>query len=123
MEYLKCKCGDLTHESDMVVKLDSQAIRKRDSFKYLGSNREIDEDVMRRIDAWWLKWRLASKVLYDKKVSPKLKECWPVKNSHIQTLKVTKMRILEMDFDGRQDVESEMRRCTNVPVQRCEKLT
>ncbi|XP_047260363.1 uncharacterized protein LOC124893397, partial [Capsicum annuum] len=51
----------------------------------------------------WLKWRLASKILRDKKVSPKLKgkfyrvtvrpamlyrtECWPVKNSPVQKLK------------------------------------
>ncbi|KAF3613932.1 putative pre-mRNA-processing factor 6-like [Capsicum annuum] len=76
-EYLKYTFSDLTHDPDVVMKLDSQAIRKRDSFKYIGSmiqeNREIDEDVMYRIDGGWLKWRLALGVLYDKKVSPKLK--------------------------------------------------
>ncbi|XP_047251473.1 uncharacterized protein LOC124886640 [Capsicum annuum] len=40
-------------EADVVVKLDSQAIQKREIFKYLGSmiqgNDEIEEDVMHRI--------------------------------------------------------------------------
>lgn len=62
---------------------------------------------MHRISARWLKWRLASRVLW---VLPKLKvkfyrmvvrpailygvECCPVKNSHIQKLKVADMRML-----------------------------
>ncbi|KAJ8550900.1 hypothetical protein K7X08_000270 [Anisodus acutangulus] len=57
-----------------------------------------------------MKWRLASGVLCDKKVSPKLKgkfyrvvvrptmlyeaECCPVKTSHIQKMKVEEMRML-----------------------------
>ncbi|KAF3651799.1 hypothetical protein FXO37_17836 [Capsicum annuum] len=74
-------------------------------------NGEIGEDVTHRIRAEWLKLRLASRVLCDKKVPLKLKskfyrvvvrlamlyeaECWPVKNSHIQKLKVTEMRMLQ----------------------------
>ncbi|KAM3301760.1 hypothetical protein P3S67_016262 [Capsicum chacoense] len=72
-------------------------------------NGEIDEDVSHRIGGW-MKWKLASGVLYDRKVPPKLKgkfyrvavrpvilygaECWSVKNFHIQKLKVTEMRML-----------------------------
>ncbi|KAF3622449.1 putative glycerol-3-phosphate dehydrogenase [NAD(+)]-like isoform X1 [Capsicum annuum] len=57
-----------------------------------------------------MKWKLASGVLCDKKVPPKFKgkfyrvvvrpamlygaECWPVKNSHIQKMKVAEMRML-----------------------------
>ncbi|KAM3395287.1 hypothetical protein P3S68_004292 [Capsicum galapagoense] len=57
-----------------------------------------------------MKWKLASGVLCDKKVPPKPKgkfyrvvvrpamlygaECWPVKNSHIQKMKVAEMRML-----------------------------
>ncbi|KAF3671399.1 putative pre-mRNA-processing factor 6-like [Capsicum annuum] len=71
---------------------------------------EIDEDVSHRIGAGWMKWKLASGMLCDKKVPPKLKgkfykvavrptmlygaECWPVKNSYMQNLKVAEMRML-----------------------------
>ncbi|XP_070031549.1 uncharacterized protein, partial [Nicotiana tomentosiformis] len=71
---------------------------------------EIDEDVTHRIGAGWMKWRLASGVLCDKKVLPKLKgkfykvvvrptmlydaECWPVKIAHVQKMKVAEMRLL-----------------------------
>ncbi|PHT52732.1 Brefeldin A-inhibited guanine nucleotide-exchange protein 5 [Capsicum baccatum] len=113
-EYLECKFNDVRLEDEVVVKLGSQVVCKRDSFKYLGSviqgNGEIDEDVSHRIGAGWMKWKLASGVLCDKKVPPKLKgkfyrvvvrpamlygaECWPVKNSHIQKMKVAEMRML-----------------------------
>ncbi|KAF3657800.1 Telomere repeat-binding factor 1 [Capsicum annuum] len=87
---------------------------ERDSFKYLGfiiqGNGEIDEDVTYRIGAGWLKWRLTSGVLCDKKVPSKLTgkfykvavrsamlygaECWSLKDSHIQKLKVVEIRML-----------------------------
>ncbi|KAM3237471.1 hypothetical protein P3L10_012500 [Capsicum annuum] len=82
----------------------------RTSFKSYRFFNEIDEDVSHRIGAGWMKWKLASGVLCDKKVPPKLKgkfyrvvvrpallygaECWPVKNSHIQRMKVAEMRML-----------------------------
>ncbi|PHT57287.1 hypothetical protein CQW23_05773 [Capsicum baccatum] len=114
MEYMECKYSDLKQEDEVVVRLDSQDVCKRDSLKYLGSmiqgNDEIDEDVSERIGAGWMKWRLALGVFCDKKVPLMLKgkfykvavrpamlygaECWPVKNSHIQKLKVAEMRIL-----------------------------
>ena len=66
---------------------------------------EIDEDVTHRIGAGWMKWRLASGVLCDKKVPPQLKgkfykvvvrpamlygaEFCPVKVSHVQKMKVS----------------------------------
>ncbi|KAF3643346.1 putative amino acid permease 3-like [Capsicum annuum] len=77
-EYMECKLNGLRQESEVVVRLDSQVVCKRDSFKYLEfmiqGNGEIDEDVSHRIGVEWMKWRLASGVLCDKKVSPKLKE-------------------------------------------------
>ncbi|XP_070040607.1 uncharacterized protein [Nicotiana tomentosiformis] len=98
----------------MEVRLDSQVIPKRESFKYLGSiiqgDGEIDGDVTHRIRVGWMKWRLASGVLCDKNVPPKLKskfyraavrpamlygaECWPVKISHIRKIKVAETRML-----------------------------
>ncbi|XP_019241819.1 PREDICTED: uncharacterized protein LOC109221835 [Nicotiana attenuata] len=75
IEYLECKFSVGTHESEIEVKLDTQVIPKRDSFKYLGSviqgNGEIDEDVTHCVGAWWMKWRLASDVLCDKNVQPR----------------------------------------------------
>ncbi|KAF3683178.1 putative ubiquinol oxidase 1, mitochondrial-like [Capsicum annuum] len=76
-EYLECKFNGLRQEDEVEVRLDSQVVCKKDSFKYLGSmiqwNGEIDEDVSHRIGAGWMKWKLASGVLCDKKVPPKLK--------------------------------------------------
>lgn len=59
----------------------------------------INGDVTHRIGVTWVNWSLASRVLCDKMISPKLNgnscrmmvivmflyrtECWPVKNSHI----------------------------------------
>ncbi|KAF3622002.1 putative pre-mRNA-processing factor 6-like [Capsicum annuum] len=89
-EYVECKFNDVRRENE--------------------SNSEIDEDVSHHIGAGWMKWKLASAVLCDKKVPPKLKgkfyrvvvrpamlygaECWPINNSHIQKMKVAEMRML-----------------------------
>lgn len=52
-EYLEYKFSEVWQLDRVVVKLDSQVIQKRESFKYLGSiiqgNGEIDEDFMHRI--------------------------------------------------------------------------
>ncbi|KAF3634463.1 hypothetical protein FXO38_02596 [Capsicum annuum] len=52
-EYLVCKFNDMRQENEVVVRLDSQGVCKRDNFKYLGSliqgNDVIDEDVFYRI--------------------------------------------------------------------------
>ncbi|XP_047256144.1 uncharacterized protein LOC124888902 [Capsicum annuum] len=64
-------------------------------------NGEIEEDVSKSIRAGWMKWSLASRVFCHKKVLLNLKgnfyrvaKCWPVKNSHIQRLKIAEMRKL-----------------------------
>ncbi|XP_070004146.1 uncharacterized protein [Nicotiana sylvestris] len=129
-------------------------------------NGEINEDVTHRIGVGWTKWRLASGVLCDKNVPLKLKgkfykvvvrptmlyeaECWPVKKSHIQHMKVAEMRMLRWmyghtrldrirnevirDKVGVASVEAKMhearlrwfghvkRRITDAPVRRCERL-
>jgi len=52
-EYLECKFSDVTHKIGVEVRLDTQVIHKRGSFKYLESvmqgNGKIDEDVAHRI--------------------------------------------------------------------------
>nr|XP_016484664.1 PREDICTED: uncharacterized protein LOC107805185 [Nicotiana tabacum] len=82
MEYLECKFSGTTLVVDEDVRLDSQVIPKRESFKYIGfviqGNREIYEVVTHRIGAGWMKWRV---------------ECWPAKNSYIQKMKVAEMRM------------------------------
>ncbi|XP_070002436.1 uncharacterized protein [Nicotiana sylvestris] len=113
MEYLECKFSGTTLVVDEDVRLDSQVIPKRESFKYIGfviqGNREIYEVVTHRIGAGWMKWRFTSGVLCDKNVPPRLKgkfykavvrltmlyrvECWPAKNSYIQKMKVAEMRM------------------------------
>ncbi|KAG5577156.1 hypothetical protein H5410_057290 [Solanum commersonii] len=114
IEYLKCKFNEVTHENVVEVRHGSQVIHKKGYFKYLGtiiqSNRKIDEDITHRISSGWIVRRLASRVLCDKKVPPKIKgqfyrvmvrlamlygaKCWPVKNSHAQKFKVIEMRML-----------------------------
>ncbi|OIT39959.1 histone deacetylase 14 [Nicotiana attenuata] len=169
-EYLEYKFSVESREVGRDVRLGSQVIPKRDSFKYLGSmiqgDREINEDVTHRIGAGWMKWRLASGVLCDKKVPPILKgkfyravvrlamlygaECWPVKNSHIQRMKVAVMRMLrwmcghtKIDKIRNEDIRKKVgvapvddkmrearlrwfghvrRRSLDVPVRRCERL-
>ncbi|XP_075093167.1 uncharacterized protein LOC142177455 [Nicotiana tabacum] len=169
-EYLECKFGAEPTEAGVEVRLDSQVIPKRGSFKYLGSfiqgSGEIDEDVTHRIGVGWMKWRLATGVLCDKKVPLLLKgkfyravvrpamlygtECWPVKISHIQRMKVAEMRMLRWmcghtrkDKIRNEDIREKVgvapmedkmrearlrwfghiqRRNTDAPVRRCERL-
>ncbi|KAF3621262.1 hypothetical protein FXO37_32896 [Capsicum annuum] len=63
---------------EVIVKLDSQVVCKRDMIQ---GNEEIDEDVSHRIRV------VRPAMLYGA-------ECWPVKNSHSQKLKVAEMRML-----------------------------
>ena len=113
-EYLECKFSVELDESSVEVRLAAQIIPKIERFKYLGSvlqgSGDIDSDVIQRIGAAWMKWRLASGVLCDKKVPPKLKgkfyrvvvrpallygvECWPIKKSQVQKMHVAEMRML-----------------------------
>jgi hypothetical protein len=74
---MKCDFSATTQEEGD-VRLDSQVVPKKDTFRYLGSmlqkNEDIDDDVSHRIKASWLKWRQASGVLCDPRVPLKLKD-------------------------------------------------
>jgi hypothetical protein len=76
MEYMKCNFNATT-QAKGDVRLDGQVVPKKDTFRYLGSmlqkNEDIDEDVSHRIKAGWLKLRQASGVLCDARVPLKLK--------------------------------------------------
>jgi hypothetical protein len=75
-EYMKCDFSATTQD-EKDVRLDGQVVHKKDIFRYLRSmlqkDEDIDEDVSHRIKAGWLKWRQASVVLCDPRVSLKLK--------------------------------------------------
>jgi hypothetical protein len=112
-EYMRCDFS-ATRNEEGDVSLDGQVVAKKDTFRYLGSmlqkDDDIDEDVRHRILAGWLKCGQASNVLCDKMVPQKLKgkfyrttirpamlygaECWPTKRRHIQQLSVAEMRML-----------------------------
>nr|XP_016473004.1 PREDICTED: uncharacterized protein LOC107794959 [Nicotiana tabacum] len=102
-EYVECKFSDVMGEVDVEVRLDSQVILKRESFKYSGSiiqgDGEIDEDITRRIRVGWMKWRLASGVLYDKNVPLKLKG-----NFHSAVVRPTILYGAECWYEKRQRV-------------------
>jgi hypothetical protein len=57
-EYMKYDFSATTQEEGD-VRLDGQVVSKKDTFRYLGSmlqkNEDIDEDVSHRIKAGWLK--------------------------------------------------------------------
>jgi len=97
------------------IAIGGAVIPRVERFKYLRSiiqgNWEINEDINQRIiKIGWHKWKNASGVLCDKKIPLRLKErvhrmvirptllynakCWPVKSSHIQRMRVTKMRMV-----------------------------
>jgi hypothetical protein len=112
-EYMKYNFSATTQEEGD-ARLDGQVVPKKDTFRYLGSmlqkDEDIDEDVSHRIKAGWLKWRQASGVLCDPRVPLKLKgkfyrtairlimlyeaECWPTKRRHVQQLSVAEMHML-----------------------------
>ncbi|VFQ71221.1 unnamed protein product [Cuscuta campestris] len=106
-------CGRET-ESEVEVMIDSHLVLKVDKFRYLGSviqtDGELDGDVGHRVGVAWAKWQLASGVLGDPKISPRMKgkfyrsvvrpamlygaECWAVKKSHVRRLHAAEMRML-----------------------------
>ncbi|XP_075096420.1 uncharacterized protein LOC142174513 [Nicotiana tabacum] len=123
-------------EADEDVKLDTQVIARRESFKYLGSiiqkDREIDEDATHRIGAGWMKLRLASGVLCDKnmRVAEMRMLRWMCGHTRLDRIRNEVIQ----DKVGVAPVEAKMsearlrwfghvkRRSTDAPVRRCEGL-
>ncbi|KAG5584745.1 hypothetical protein H5410_045179 [Solanum commersonii] len=138
IEYLGCKFSDALDETDGEVRLATQIIPKKESFKYLGSviqgSGDIDDDVTHRIGVAWRKWRLASRVLCDKKIPHKLKGKFyrvvvrpallsdKIRNEVIRekvrvASVVDKLREVRLRWFGHVK-----RRCADAPVRRCEGL-
>ena len=112
-EYMKCEFSSVRSD-DGDVTLAGRVVPKKESFRYLGSmlqfDGEIDKDDSLRIQAGWVKWRLASGILCERKIPQKLKgkfyrtairpamlygaECWPTKRQHVQKISVAEMRML-----------------------------
>jgi len=96
------------------VTMGGVVVPRVEKFKYLGSivegRGDIDEDISHRIRAGWKKYKKASEVLCDKKISLRLKgrvyrmvvrpallygaECWPIKKTQVQRLMVAEMRMI-----------------------------
>ena len=61
----------------MPIKLNGEELNNVDNFKYLGSvidkDDTIDRDVDLRVQAAWSSWRKLTGVLYDRKISLRLK--------------------------------------------------
>ncbi|PKA63279.1 ubiquitin-protein ligase E3 C [Apostasia shenzhenica] len=76
-EYMKCTFSQERNTYIGDVTIGDQIVKKSERFRYLGSiiqnDGEIDNDVISRIQAGWVKWRNASDVLSDRKISSKIK--------------------------------------------------
>ena len=90
------------------------AIPSARKLRYLGSivtrRGDINEDINHCIRVGWQKWRGASGILCNKKISMGLREkayhvivrpallygseCWPIKKTQVQRLTVAEMRII-----------------------------
>ena len=77
IEYLRCDFSGTESIRELELTIGGEVVACTSMFKYLGSviqsNREIDRDVINRIQAGWLKWRAATGVHCDKKFPRRLK--------------------------------------------------
>ena len=76
-EYMESKFSKRRTNSNLEVRIEDDTIPQVKRFKYLGSiiqnDGEIEGDVNHRIQAGWMKWKSASSVICDKRVTLKLK--------------------------------------------------
>nr|GEV51527.1 putative reverse transcriptase domain, ribonuclease H-like domain, retroviral aspartyl protease [Tanacetum cinerariifolium] len=78
-KYLRCDFGryEAAYGKEGSVRIEDKILQPKESFRYLGlgihRSRKINEDVTHRIRTRWMRWRVASGVLYDKRVPLKLK--------------------------------------------------
>ncbi|KAK6737186.1 hypothetical protein RB195_019713 [Necator americanus] len=109
-EYMECG----PRIEDGSIRVDGTELNKVNCFKYLGSKvtstGDIDQEGRARVNAAWMKWKMATGVLCDKKVPVRLKskiyrtvvrpvalygcECWPTTKALERVLHVMEMRML-----------------------------
>ncbi|KAK6764634.1 hypothetical protein RB195_024815 [Necator americanus] len=109
-EYMEC--GPRTEDGS--IRVDGTELNKVKCFKYLGSKvtstGDIDQEGRARVNAAWMKWKMATGVLCDKKVPVRLKskiyrtvvrpvalygcECWPTTKALERVLHAMEMRML-----------------------------
>ncbi|VFR02509.1 unnamed protein product [Cuscuta campestris] len=113
-EYMECRFSGRETESEVEVRIDSHLVPKVDMFRYLGSviqaDGELDGDVGHRVGVAWAKWRLASGVLCDPKISPRMKGMAPVED------KLQEARLRWFGHVRRRDADAPVRRCERITV-------
>ncbi|GJY48879.1 ataxia telangiectasia mutated family protein [Tanacetum coccineum] len=78
-EYMRCDFNrnENDQNKEAVIRIGEHILEPKESFRYLGSvihkSCMIEDDVTHRIQAGWLKWRAAMRILCDKNVPLKLK--------------------------------------------------
>ena len=113
-EYLVCNFGCESRGRSNAIEIEGVEVPECEAFRYLGSiiqkNGAIGEDVDHRIKAGWLKWRMTSGVLCDRRMPARLKgkcyktivrpamlygsECWATTGQHTHRMAVAEMRML-----------------------------
>ena len=111
---MHCCFDDTQTHEDTEIKLGNQTIQQVNKFMYLGSiiqkDCAVDNSVNNRIQAGWVKWRMATRIICDRQFEDKIKgkfyrtairsamlygrECWALKKKHEQKLEVAEMRML-----------------------------
>ena len=65
-EYMACNFAQSSEEDGQVVRIGTHEITQKNSFKYLDSiiseDGDVENDVIHRIQAGWVKWRAATGV-------------------------------------------------------------
>ncbi|VFQ64538.1 unnamed protein product [Cuscuta campestris] len=105
---------DRETESEVEVRIDSHLVPKVDKFRYLGSviqaDGELDGDVGHHVGVAWAKWWLASGVLCDPKISPRIKGMEPVED------KLREARLRWFGHVRRWNADAPVRRCERITV-------
>ncbi|KAK6745004.1 hypothetical protein RB195_011613 [Necator americanus] len=108
------ECGPRIEDGS--IRVDGTELNKVNCFKYLGSKAtctsEIDQEDRARVNAAWMKWKMTTGELCDKKVPVRLKskiyrtvvrpvnlrlhgcECWPTTKALERVLHAMEMRML-----------------------------